>query len=80
MSDLDEGCICGEEHKIWVPYDDDLTDEEFEAMTEKEYSVHFDKLGTFCAGCQRDVTFQANKERLQMKKYLKENKHEESNI
>ena len=33
MNDLDEGCICGEEHSIWVPDEDDLTDEEVEAMT-----------------------------------------------
>jgi len=58
----DEGCICGEEHRIWVPCDDDLTDEEFEAMTEEEYQVHFDELPWHCAACDNDVTHRIMKE------------------
>jgi len=62
MNDLDEGCICGEEHSIWVPDEDDLTDEEVEAMTEEEYSVHLYKLPWHCASCGADVTHLIRKE------------------
>jgi hypothetical protein len=62
MNDLDEGCICGEEHRIWVPYGDGPTDEEFEAMTEEEYSVHWDKRPWYCASCGYDVTHLIRKE------------------
>jgi len=46
----------------WVPCDDDLTDEEFEAMTEEEYQVHFDELPWHCAACDNDVTHRIMKE------------------
>ena len=58
----DEGCICGEEHRIWVPDDDGLTDEEFGAMTEEEYFVHCDKVPWHCAACDNDVTHRIGKE------------------